>query len=135
MALDTNLAEAAVNAYADAIGALLDDGYLRIYSGAMPAGADDSTGGAVLLAELRFANPAFHAAASGVAFAYPLTAEDSAPASGTATWARCLKSDGSTKVMDCTVGASGANVNLNTTAVVAGNYLAVNQFSFTAPKT
>ena len=67
--------------------------------------------------------------------AYPLTAEDSALASGTASWARCLKSDGSSKVMDCTVGASGANINLNTTAVVAGNCLAVNQFSFTAPKT
>jgi hypothetical protein len=57
MANALRLTNAAVNAEADAFARLLDNGYLRIYSGTQPATADTALSGNTLLAELRFAEP------------------------------------------------------------------------------
>lgn len=43
MAKNTQLSNAAVNAEADALSALLNTGYLRIYSGTQPATADTAS--------------------------------------------------------------------------------------------
>ncbi len=55
MPLNTQIANASVNAQGDAIARHLDNGYLRIYSGAQPATADTALSANTLLAELGFA--------------------------------------------------------------------------------
>src|SRR4051812_39464332 len=100
MALNPKLSNAAANAAADAVCALLNNGYLRLYSGTQAADADTAIGAQVLLAELRFNATAFGSAVAGVATANAITADSSADATGTATWFRALKSDGTTVVFD-----------------------------------
>jgi hypothetical protein len=134
MALNPKLSNAGANAEADAVADLLDDGYLRIYDGTQPANADTAVGSQVLLAELRFANPAFGAASAGVATANAVTQDSSANNTGTASWFRALKSDGSTVMFDGSVGTSGCNLNLNTTSIVSGAPVSVTALTFTAQK-
>ena len=134
MSLNLKLSNATVNAEADAHSALLNSGYLRIYDGTQPTNADTAIGAQVLLAELRFGATAFAAASGGVATANTLTSDSSANASGTATWYRTLKSDGTTVVSDGSVGTSGANLNLNSVAITAGAAVDCTAFVFTQPK-
>ena len=95
-------------------------GYLRIYSGAQPADADTAIGAQVLLAELRFAADAFPAAVAGLLTANAITSDTSADATGTAAWARILKSDGTSVLFDGTVGTATSNVIINSVAISAG---------------
>lgn len=134
MALNLKLSETTANAEADAHSALLNSGYLRIYDGTQPTNADTAIGAQVLLAELRFGATAFAAASGGVATAHAITSDSSANASGTATWYRTLKSDGTTVVSDGSVGTSGANLNLNSVALTAGAAVDCTAFVFTQPK-
>jgi hypothetical protein len=60
-----------------------------------------------------------------------ITADSSADASGTASWFRLLKSDGTTIVMDGDVGTSGSDLNLNSTAITAGGTVSVTSFAIT----
>ena len=99
MAANPKFSNVCVNAEADAVGDALDTGYIRIYDGSQPANADAGTGGATLLAELRFGADAFGAAVAGVITANAITADASANATGTATWARILASDGTTTLL------------------------------------
>lgn len=120
MAANPKFSNACVNAEADAIGGALNNGVIRIYSGSQPTDADTAIGAQVLLAELRFGADAFPAAVAGLLTANAITADSSANATGTATWARILASDGSTVYFDGTVGTSAANVVIATTSIVAG---------------
>jgi hypothetical protein len=133
MALSPKLSTTSVNAEADAVCALLNGGKLQIYDGAQPATADDAIGTQVLLAELTFGNPAFASASGGVAQANAIPPDTDANATGAAAWFRCLKSD-LTKVYDGSVGTSGCNLNLNSTAIQIHAAVSVDSFSFTAPK-
>jgi hypothetical protein len=117
------------NAMGDAITTFTGgSALLRIYSGSRPA-----TGGAAttLLAELT-CNATFAPAASGgVLTLNAITQDSSANATGTATWFRIVKSDGTTHVMDGDVGTSGSDLNLNTTSLVSGGPVAVTSFVLT----
>lgn len=122
----------------DAITARLNNGYLRIYSGARPATANAALSGNTLLAELRYGATAFGAASNGVANANAMTADSSADATGTATFFRTFESDGSTVVFDGTVqtaaptGAAGeAVLQLPTTSIAAGVSVSITSHSFT----
>jgi hypothetical protein len=107
----------------DALVDLLDAGAgagtIQIRSGTRPATANDAATG-TLLATVTLADPAFGAAANGVA-----TLTDPAPvtaaAAGTATWFRALDSTGAT-VMDGSVTATGGggDLTLATTALTVG---------------
>lgn len=136
MAKDTQLANATVNAQADALARQLDNGYLRIYSGAKPATADTALSGNTLLAELRFAATSAPAASAGVLTFNPITADSSADATGTATFFRALQSNGTSTVMDGTVGATGStsNLELNSVAITAGAAVIVTGFTHTVAK-
>lgn len=124
-----------VNAQADAIAALLDDGYIRVYTGPKPATADDAITSQTLLAELRFASPAAPAAVNGVLTFAAITPEGSAPASGTAAWCRFLKSDGTSPAGDFTVGTtSGSDVVLTTVAIAATDPVPLDALSLRVPK-
>ena len=135
MALNPKLSDTAANAATDAVTALLNNGYLRIYDGTQAANANTAVGAQVKLAELRFGATAFGAAAAGIATANAITSDSSADATGTATWFRALKSDGTTVVFDGWVGTSGASLNLNSVAISAGAAVSVSAFTYTQSET
>lgn len=120
MAVNPKFSNTCVNGEADIIGDALDDGYIRLYNGSQPATADTAVGVQTLLAELRFGADAFGAAVAGLITANAITPDASAIATGTASWARILASDGTTTYFDGSVGASSANVVINSTSIVAG---------------
>ena len=134
MALTQKLTNAVATAAADVVVDLLDGGYLRIYDGTQPASADTAITTQTLLAELTFGTPAFGAAANGIATANAITADASANATGTATWFRCLKSDGTTVVFDGSVGTSGCNLNLTSASIVSGGSVSVSSLVYTQNK-
>lgn len=138
MADTTKISNAAATAEADALAGLLDNGYLRIYDSTggtgQPATVDTALGSQVKLAELRFANPSDAGATNGVITFSGLTADSSADATGTATWFRAFKSDGTTAVWDGNVSTSGATLNLNSTAIQSGAEVSVTSLTFTVNK-
>lgn len=135
MALSPRRTTAVVNTLVDTMAALANSGYLRIYDGTQPITADTAIGSQVLLAELRWNATAFAAGVLGVATANAITADASANATGTATWFRSLKSDGTTVIWDGSVGTSGCDLNINTVAIVAASNVAVTAYTLTESKT
>lgn len=123
-----------VNPQADALSDLADNGYLRIYDGTQPATADTAITTQVLLAELRFNADAAPSAVDGVLTFNAITQDSNANNTGTASWFRALKSDGSTVLFDGTVGVSGSDLNIATTAIVAGAIVGVTSFVYTVSK-
>src|SRR4051812_5858411 len=134
MALNPKRTNLAVTTEADAVCALLNSGYLRIYDGTQAATADTAVGAQVLLAELRWNATAFGGAVNGVATANAITSDSAANATGTASWFRALKSDGSTVVFDGSVGAATADIILNTVSIVINAQVDVTAFTYTANK-
>jgi hypothetical protein len=134
MANNPKFSNATVNAEADALSVLLDNGFLRIYDGAQPTNADTALGAQVLLAELRFNADAAPAASAGVLTFNAFTSDASANASGTAAWFRALKSDGTTVVMDGTVGTSAADAIINSVAISAGAQVDCTSMTLTVSK-
>jgi hypothetical protein len=134
MSLSPALSNAAASAGADAIVALINNGYLRIFDGLQPATADTAISGQIQLAELRFGSPAFGSSVAGVATANTITQDASADATGTAAWFRVYQSDGTTAVFDGSVGTGGSDINLNSVAISAGATVAVSALSFTQKK-
>jgi hypothetical protein len=109
-------------------------GTIEIRSGTQPANANLTATG-TLLATLTFNTTAFgDANTSGQADAAAITADTSADATGTATWAR-IKTSGGATVMDCDVGttASTATLQLDSVNIVAGGNVAITAFSVTMP--
>lgn len=134
MALNPKRTNAVVNSLCDTMAALLNTGYIRIYDGTQATNADTALGAQTLLAELRFGATAFGAASNGVATANAITADSSANATGTATWFRCLKSDGTTVVFDGSVGTSAADLVLTTTSIVSGASVSITTMTLTESK-
>jgi hypothetical protein len=129
MALNTQLANATVNGQGDNLSARLNSGFLRIYDGTQPATADTAITSQVLLAELTFSATAAPAASGGLITFNAIGADTSANATGTATWYRCVQSNGTTVVMDGSVGTSAANLVLNSTAIVILGNVSVSSFT------
>lgn len=138
MADTTKISNSAAATEAAAFAGELDNGYLRIYDSTggtgQPATVDTAIGSQVLLAELRFAATAESSTTNGVVTFAALTADSSANASGTATWFRALKSDGTTAIWDGSVGTSGATLNLNSVAISSGAEVSVTSLTFTINK-
>jgi len=133
MAKNTQLAYATCNAQANTIGGLCNDGYIRIYDGSQPANADTAITTQNLLATLRFASTAFGSPSNGVITAAAI-ASVTASASGTASWYRAFKSDGTTVVMDGNVATSNANMVVPTTSIVSGLTVSVTSLTHTVPR-
>lgn len=133
MALNPKLAVARRNAALDNILANANSGFLRIYDGTQPTDADTAITTQVLLAELTMNATAFAAASGGSASANAITADSSANATGTASWFRLVKSDGTTVILDGSVGAAGANLNLNSTSIVIGTQVSVTSLTVSMP--
>lgn len=134
MALNPKFSNLTVNGEADFIGGAADSGYIRIYDGTQPTNADTAVSTQTLLAELRFGADAFPAASGGVLTANAITDDSSANATGTASWARILKSDGTSVLFDGTVGTSSANVVINSTSIVSGTVVSCSSLTLTISK-
>lgn len=133
MANNLKTAVARRNAALDNILGNANSGILRIYDGTQPANADTAVSTQVVLAELTMNVAAFGAASSGAAVAAAITNDASANASGTASWFRLFKSDGTTAIMDGTVGVSGCDMNINSVAISSGAIISVSSFTVTFP--
>ncbi len=134
MALNPQLSDAAANAAGDAVCVLLNTGFLRLYDGTQAANANTAIGAQNLLSTLRFGATAFGASVAGVATANAITSDNAAALTGTASWFRALKSDGTSVVFDGSVGTSGANLNLNSVAIQANAQVSVTSFTLTLPE-
>ena len=106
-------------------------GLLRIYDGTQPANPDTAVTSQVKLAELTCDATAFAGAASGGLLTANAISNANAVASGTASWFRLCKSDG-TAVADGTVGASGTDLIIDNTSINSGQTVSVTSLTVTA---
>lgn len=102
------------NAQLDAITTFAGAGAkLRIYDGTRPATGGTAT---TLLAEFTLGSPFAPAASAGV-LSPTLPSAVTGSATGTATWYRIVKADGTTHVIDGSAGTSGTDMILNTASI------------------
>lgn len=126
---------AVANAMLDAgIGTVANSGKLRIYDGAKPASCATGITTQVKLMEFTMATDAFPAASGGVLTAAAMAASV-AVAAGTAAWFRLFQSNGSTVLMDGTVGEAGSpdpvDLEIDNTIVEVDDVVAVTSFTIT----
>ena len=133
MAINTQLSQSTVEAEAAALAALFSSGYLRIFEGAQPAGADTAAPGVKMLAELRFGSVAFASVTDGIMVANTI-APVVAGNTGTASWFRTFQSDGTTPILDGSVGTSDANLVLGSVSISEGLIVNVSSFIHTIAK-
>lgn len=118
------------NGRADAVTTAVGNaGLLRIYTGSAPANCGTAASG-TLLSEHTLGSP-FSAAASSGAQSPTLPSNVNASNTGTAGYWRVYKSDGTTCVIQGSVGTSGADMNLNTLSLVSGGPVQINSWTFT----
>ena len=128
--------DATVIAAVNAATALLNSGFLKIYSGSQPALDGSVTG--TLLATLTFGATAFGA---GSASAGTVTAtansigSATAAATNTAGYFALVKSDTTTVVATGSVGTSGADLNMNSTSISTGATVSCSAFTITEAQT
>ncbi|MEM6988914.1 MAG: hypothetical protein AAF721_00410 [Myxococcota bacterium] len=93
-----------------------------------------TAGGTTLLGECEFSNPAFGAAAGGVATANAISDDASADATGTAATIRIVDRDNAT-VCDgtCTATSGGGDLELNTVSITASDVISITSGTITAP--
>jgi hypothetical protein len=121
------------NARLDAITTFAGTSALvRIYSGTPPATGGTAT---TLLAELTCSATFAAGASVGVLTLNSITQDTSADNTGTATWFRLVKSDGTTHIMDGRVSTSGSDLNMPTTSITAGQPVQITSFTITEANT
>jgi hypothetical protein len=96
---------------------------IRLYDGSQPANANTAIVSQTLLVSLTIAG-GFGTDSNGTITLGAVTS-GTAVASGTATFFRIVKSDGTTVVMDGSVGTSGSDLNLNTTTVASSQTVSI----------
>lgn len=125
-----------VNAAVNAATALLNSGFIKIYSGSQPSLDGSVTG--TLLATLTFGATAFGSASASAgtvtATANSITS-GTAGATNTAGYFALVESGGSTVVATGSVGTSGADLNLNSTSISSGATVSCSSFTITEPQT
>ena len=136
MANNPQFYDATVEAGVNAVTALLNSGYLNIYTGGQPALDGGITG--TLLASLTFSATAFGnstASAGTVTATANAITNGTAGNTGTAGYFALLKSDDSTVVATGSVGTSGADLNLSTLVIVSGAVVSCSSFTITQAQT
>lgn len=136
MANSPRFYQATVKAAVDAAAALLNSGFIKIYTGSQPSVDGAVTG--TLLATMTFSATAFPASsASGGVVTATANAITSGTAgnTGTAGYFALVKSDNSTVVATGSVGTSGADLNLNSTSISSGATVSCSSFTITESQT
>lgn len=129
--LSTDARNKACDAMVDDIDAGSGAGTIAIRTGAQPTNVGDADTG-TLLGTLTFSDPAFGAAASGVATASAITSDSSADNSGTAGHFRIKDSDGNIH-SDGTCGQGSGDLNFDNNVIVAGGTIAISSMTVTMP--
>lgn len=133
MASNIKIATTTRNAMLDAITAAVGaSGLLKVYDGAQPTTVGTALGSQNLLGTLLLSATFAPAASSGVLTANAITTDSAADATGTAAW-YSLQTSGGTRIVEGSVGTLGADLNLNSTAIVIGGPISVTSFTYTAP--
>ncbi len=122
---------AAVNAVAALIDAGSPPGHLYFRTGSAPTNTTDGDSG-TLLATLPLSSTSFGAAASGTATANAITSDTNAANSGTAGHWRIKNAAGVT-IAQGSCGTSGADINFDSTTIVAGGTVAITSLTLTQP--
>ena len=131
MANNPHYSQANRHTFLDAITTSIGaSGFLRIYDGTQPTNVATALGAQVKLAELALSAIFAPAASAGVLTANAITTDASADATGTATWGT-LTTSGGTRVVDFSVGTSGADLNLNSVSITVGGSVAVSALTIT----
>lgn len=126
MPLNTQMANATVNAQASALSTLCNNGLIKIYDGVQPATADTALSGNTLGVTLTMNATAFGAPVGGLLTANAITS-GVAVAGITPTFARIFRSDGTTPVMDVSAGPTGCNLTVG--AFTAGTTVVASSFT------
>lgn len=130
------LAASPLGAAAAAIIADLDshasNAYAELYDGTIPASITIAISGQTKLGTVIMSNDPSATNSGGLITFNAITQDDSADASGTASFLRIFKGDGSIWG-DADVGdmASSATAKMNTTTIVAGGPIRINSFTIT----
>ena len=111
-----------------ALGALLNSGTIKIYTGTQPALNVGVTG--TLLATMTFSATAFAASSGAVITANTITA-GTAVATGTAGYFALVESGGSTVVGTGTCGTATSDLILNSTSITSGASVSCSSFTIT----
>ena len=96
---------------------------INLYQGTQPANANTAISTQTLLVTLTVSG-SFGTDSNGTLTLGSVT-NGTAGASGNADFFRIFKSDGTTVVMDGSVGTSGADMNLNTTTISSGQTVSI----------
>lgn len=96
---------------------------IRLYDGTQPANANTAISTQTLLVSLNVSG-AFGTDSNGT-LTFSTVNNGTAVASGTASFFRIVKSDGTTVVMDGSVGTSSADLVLNTTTIATNDTVAI----------
>jgi len=122
------------------ISTTVRNGMCDFFVDSIDIGTTDATGDiagftaafALLLFECNFSNPAFGAAAVGVATANAISDDTAANNSGTAAVGR-LRNRDNVATCDFTIGTSGADLILNTLSITAGDRIGISSATVTQP--
>ncbi len=133
MALNPSVGVAYRNAEADATCAQCNNGSVKLYAGTMPTNADTALSGNTLLATCTFGATAFGAAVAGVATANAIANDTSADATATVSFFRAVKADGTTCVFQGTVGTSGCDLNMASTAIQINATVSISSLTYSRP--
>lgn len=104
---------------------------IRIYNGTRPANVNTAVSGQTVLAGLVGNASAFGTVSAGALTANAITGDASADATGTATWFRVFKADGTTACIDGDVSTAGADLNLSSVSITATQPVNVTSFVIT----
>lgn len=96
---------------------------ISIYTGTQPANANTALSGNTKLVDLVISG-AFGTDSNGT-LTFSTVSNGTAVATGTATFFRITKSDGTTVVMDGSVDTSGADMNISSTSISTGQTVSI----------
>ena len=96
---------------------------INLYSGTQPANANTAISTQTLLVQLTISG-GFGTDSNGT-LTFGTVTNGTAVASGTASFFRIVKSDGTTVIMDGSVGTSGADMNLDNTSIATGQTVTI----------
>lgn len=124
----TTLRSSRMTQVLNAVDAGAGAGYIRAYSGSVPANVGASLGAATQLCECTCSDPS-GSVTSGVLTFSTITQDSSGDASGTPTFARVFDSTGAA-VLQCSAGVGSGDLNFGA-AIVSGQPVQITSFVIT----
>jgi hypothetical protein len=106
---------------------------IRGYSGTRPTNPDTALSGNTLLFECTGNATSFPSPSGGVLTANAIAADASADNTGTCSFVRIFQSDGTTALVDLSVGVGSGECQLSTLSIIAGGNVSISSLILTDP--